>query len=79
MAESVPEELWEIVENPIFEIGDLTEEAVRARAYQIEEQGDTDGYRMRFSVLYPGDVLVGISVKGVDPERVYQMLAQLGE
>ncbi len=79
MAESVPEELWEIVENPIFEIGDLTEEAVWARAYQIEEQGDTDGYRMRFSVLYPGDVLVGISVKGVDPERVYQMLAQLGE
>lgn len=78
-AESVPEELWEIVDDPIFKIEDLTEEAVWARAYRIEEQGDTDGYRMRFSVLYPGNVLVGISVKGIDPEQVYQMLAQLGE
>lgn len=78
-AESVPEELWEIVDDPIFEIGDLTEEAVWARAYRVEEEGDTDGYRMSFSVLYPGDVLVNITIKGVEPETVYRMLAQLGE
>lgn len=78
-AESVPEELWEIVDNPIFEIGDLTKEAVWARAYRVEEEGDTDGYRMSFSVLYPGNVLVNIAIKGVEPETVYRMLAQLGE
>lgn len=76
-AETVPEELWEIVDHPIFAIEELTEDAVRARAYQVEEAGDTDGYRMEFSVLYPGNVLVNIWVKGVEPEIVYQMLARL--
>lgn len=78
-AESVPEELMEIVDNPVFRIEELTEEAVRARAYRVEEEGDTDGYRMGFSVLYPGNVLVDIWVKGVNPEKVYQMLTQLGD
>ncbi|TCT15995.1 hypothetical protein EDC18_1029 [Natranaerovirga pectinivora] len=48
----VPNELWEIVDNPIFHIEDLTLEAVKARAYTMSDKGDESGYRMRFSVLY---------------------------
>ena len=76
-ADSVPEELWEVVNDPIFEIDDLTLEAVKLRTYYVEDAGDTDGPRMNFSVKY-GDVLVNISAKGVEPEWVYDCLKSLG-
>ncbi len=75
-AESVPNELREIVDNPIFEAEELTLEAVYCRAYQINDAGDTDGWRMRFSVKY-GDIIVAISTKGVEPEWLYQQLVNL--
>ena len=67
LAEPVPKELWEIVSNLIFRAEELTLNVVWKRAYQVEEAGDTSGYRMQFSVLY-GDVAVEINSKGVDPE-----------
>ncbi len=76
-AESVPEELWEVVNDPIFEIDDLTLEAVKLRTYYIEDAGDTDGPRMDFSVKY-GDALVRVIAKGVEPEWVYECLKDLG-
>ena len=76
-ADSVPEELWEVVNDPVFEIDDLTLEAVKLRTYYVEDIGDTDGPRMNFSVKY-GDVLVNISAKGVEPEWVYECLKDLG-
>ena len=75
-AESVPEELREIVNDPIFLAEELTLDAVMARAYQIQDAGDADGWRMHFSVLY-GDVLVEVRTKGVDPEWVYDKLIAL--
>ena len=75
-AESVPDELREIVDNPIFEAEQLTLETVYSRAYKVNDAGDTDGWRMRFSVRY-GDVIVAISSKGVEPEWVYQQLMNL--
>ena len=75
-AESVPEELWEIVNDPIFLAEELTMEAVMARAYQIQDAGDTDGWRIHFSVLY-GDVLVEVRTKGVEPEWLYDQLISL--
>ena len=75
-ADSVPDELREIVDNPIFEAEELTLEAVYCRAYKVDDAGDTDGWRMRFSVKY-GDVIVSISTKGVEPEWVYQQLVNL--
>ncbi|MGM9521377.1 MAG: hypothetical protein ACI3VB_02725, partial [Oscillospiraceae bacterium] len=76
MAESVPEELREIVDNPIFPIEELTQEAVYKRAYTVNDAGDTDGYRMRFGVLY-GDILVEISSKSVSPQWIYEQLTAL--
>ena len=75
-ADSVPDELREIVDNPIFEAEELTTEAVYCRAYKINDTGDTDGWRMRFSVKY-GDVIVSVSTKGVEPEWLYQQLMLL--
>lgn len=75
-AESVPDELREIVDNPIFEAEELTLETVYSRAYKVNDAGDTDGWRMRFSVRY-GDVIVEISAKGIEPEWVYDQLMNL--
>ena len=75
-ADSVPDELREIVNDPIFEAEELTLEAVYCRAYKVNDAGDTNGWRMKFSVKY-GDVIVSVSTKGVDPEWVYQQLTGL--
>jgi len=77
-AESVPEELREIVDNPIFDANELTLETVYMRAYKVNEAGDVDGWRMAFSVKY-GDVIVEVRTKGVEPEWVYQQLMNLLE
>ena len=77
-ADSVPDNLRIIVNNPIFRIEDLTLEAVRARAYEVSDAGDEPGYRMHFSVLY-GDILIEINVKSAPPEAVFKMLQQIQE
>jgi hypothetical protein len=76
-AESVPEELREIVNNPIFRIDDLTLEAVKTRAYTSNDKGDEKGYRMRFSVLYDGGILVEINVKDAEPEYIFNQLRNI--
>lgn len=75
-AESVPEKLREIVDNPVFRIEELTLDAVYKRAYTVQDAGDSDGYRMEFSVLY-SDIVVCISTKGLSPEWVYETLISL--
>lgn len=77
-AESVPEALWEIVDDPIFDAGELTLEAVYRRAWKAADAGDSDGWRMYFSVRY-GDVLVCVSAKGVEPEWLYAQLKHIAE
>lgn len=72
-ADSVPDELREIVDNPIFMAEELTLDTIYCRAYKVDDVGDTDGWRMKFSVKY-GDVIVEVSAKGVEPEWMYQQL-----
>ncbi len=75
-ADSVPDELREIVDNPIFLIDELILDTVRARTYEVSDSGDEQGHRMRFSVLY-GDTLVELNVKGATPEAVFEILQQI--
>lgn len=75
-ADSVPDELSEIVDNPIFLINELTLDVVQSRTYEITDVGDELGQRMRFSVLYE-DVLVELSVKDVSSEVVFDILQQI--
>jgi hypothetical protein len=77
-ADSVPRQLREVVDNPIFRIEDLSLEVVQARAYEVSDAGDESGPRMHFGVLY-GDTLVEISVKGAAPEAIFEMLQQIKE
>lgn len=72
-ADSVPEELREIVNDPIFLGEELTLDAVYARAYRVSDSGDTDGWRMQFTVRY-GDYLISVNAKGIDPQWLYQQL-----
>lgn len=77
-ADSVPDELRMIVNDPIFPAEELTLDAVYARAYKSGESGDSSGWRMTFTVKY-GDILVRVSSKGVEPEWVYEQLIGLLE
>jgi len=72
----VPDELCQVVNDPIFDIEELTLEAVQMRAYKVDDAGDSDGWRMQFSVKY-GDKIVSISTKGVDPQWLYDQLKAL--
>ena len=76
-ADSVPEELREIVDDPIFRFEELTQEVLMSRYYEVYDGGEGgNSGRMRFSVLY-GDVLVSVSTKGVSPQWLYDRLTEL--
>lgn len=75
-AESVPEELHEIVNCPIFIAEELTLDAVYKRAYKVDDVGDVDGWRMMFAVKY-GDVVIELRTKGVELEWVFQQLKNI--
>lgn len=75
-ADSVPDELREIVNNPVFLIDELSLDTVRARTYEISDSGDEPGARMRFGVLY-GDILVELSIKGATPEAMFEILQKI--
>lgn len=75
-ADSVPDELREIVDNPIFLVDELTLDVVQSRTYEVSDSGDEPGQRMRFSVLYE-DVLVELSVKGISPEIMFDIIQQI--
>lgn len=76
LADSVPDSLREVVNDPVFELEDLTQDMVNARAYSIQDSGDTDGVRLDFSVC-TGDILIRISAKGVSPQWLYRQLDSL--
>lgn len=75
-AQSVPDGLREIVDDPIFIAEELTPDTVYARAYRAGESGDSSGWRMTFSVKY-GNIIVRVSSKGVEPEWIYRQLTDL--
>ena len=76
MADSVPDDLREIVNDPVFKIEELTLDTVYKRARIINDIGDTNGYRLMFSILY-NDTVVSISTKGVSPEWVFEALKSI--
>lgn len=76
LCESVPEELRQIVDHPIFSGDELTQDVVNRRACYVNDSGDTAGARMTFGVLY-GEVLVEVTTKGVSPEWLYERLSGL--
>jgi hypothetical protein len=79
MAESVPDELRQIVDHPIFLYDEMTLDTVYARSRYIDnDRGDTAGYRTDFGVLI-GDNLIEITAKGLTPEEVWEMLQNVAK
>ncbi|MBO5095023.1 MAG: hypothetical protein J6C33_11845 [Lachnospiraceae bacterium] len=76
LADSVPEELFEIVDHPVFNIDELTLEAVSRRAYSFKQDDDISETRMSFGVRY-GDIVVEVTTKGVSPEWLYDQLKKI--
>ena len=68
--------ILEIIKPNQFDAGELTMDAVWARAYKTGESDDSPGWRMAFSVRY-GDIIVEVRTKGVDPEWVYMRLMEM--
>ena len=76
LCESVPEALMEIVDCPIFQVQELTRQAVASRAYYLGDSENASEMRMRFGVLY-GDVLVEVNTKGISADWLYEQLIGL--
>ena len=73
-ADSVPEVYRETVDNPVFRAEDMSRELLDARAYTVEDAGDSGGVRMSFSVLHPDNTLVQYDAKGLGPEELWELV-----
>lgn len=75
LCDSVPEELWTMVNNPIFKAEELCSDMIQARTYRIWD-GST---RMAsFGVLY-SNIVVEINAKGISPVWLCEQLQSLIE
>lgn len=79
LADSVPEELFEIVYNPIFSIDDLTLDTVKKRVIMHNEEGNEKKITIRLGVLYDEKYLVTVDTSGISPEELYGILTELGK
>jgi hypothetical protein len=73
LAESVPEQYRETVENPIFHAEELTEEMVRVRCVPGDSGEGRDAAWVNFSVAFDS-VVVDITAKNISPEWIYAQL-----
>lgn len=73
-SDSVPGELIQKVSNATFRPDQITREIVTARSYQVQEQGDVNGWHTRIAILYSDNVLVEIISKGPSPEEIYELI-----
>ena len=78
LADSVPEELFQTVDRPIFRWEELTQEAVERRVMSLPGDGEGITTRINLGVLYDG-ILVEVTAKGVTPQWLYRQLAGIGQ
>lgn len=71
--ESVPEELWEIVQSPVFKAEDLSEDVISKRVTEHSEDGKTVK-KINFSLIFDNDIVITISTADLEPKEVYEML-----
>ena len=71
--ETVPEEYRQIFDTPVFAAEDLSLELVESRMKAIQDSGDTDTPRGKFSILYPEGILLDFNGDGT-AEEIWEML-----
>lgn len=74
-ADSMPADQYDIIQNPIFKLEDLTLDMLKMRGFIRSEQGESKGGTvcMNFSVLYD-DILVELRTEGISPEYLFEEL-----
>lgn len=75
-AQTVPEEYWEVFNNPVCTWEDFSLEFVQKRMIAREDAGDTDTPRGKFSVLYPDGVLVYFNGRGT-AEEIWELFESM--
>jgi len=76
--DSVPDEIFQYLMNPVFCAKELTLDTIQRRAvYESGRRDMPSSWRVNFSVLYDG-VVVRINIGGVPPEIVWDMLGFMG-
>lgn len=73
--DSVPEEYWETVDNPIFRAQDMTREVVAARSHSYQDAGDMDGPRINFTIRYPDGAEAVYTSKGLSEDTLWAMIS----
>jgi len=76
--ESVPDEIREYFHDPVFLADEMSLEVVQARARWDEgRRGESASWVIEnFTVLY-GDVIIRINARGVSPEQIWEMIAEI--
>ena len=77
-ADTMPEQLRETLERPLFSAEGLTLEMVQKRCYSLDDRGDSDGVRCHFSIRFSDGVVVEIRTKGLAAEEVFQLIQEMG-
>lgn len=73
--DSVPEEYWETVDNPIFRAQDMTREVVAARSRSYRDAGDIDGPRIHFTIRYSDGTEAVYTSKGLSEDALWAMIS----
>ena len=76
-ADSVPQELLEVVDHPIFRLEDLSLEVLERRADSFTDKGDTGGVIINFGILIGEDILVDIRAKGISPQELFTIVKSI--
>ena len=72
---TVPSELWQYVQNPIFRAEDMSFDIVMARVYNSRNNPE-DIHVRRFGVLIDG-IIIDITPSRASPEEIWEMLEQV--
>lgn len=75
-ADSVPEELREIVDNPVFLAEEVDIDVIYRRATYMVDAGEGEGYRINFSIKV-GVLVIEIRTEGITPETLYDMVKNI--
>lgn len=75
-ADSVPEELREIVDNPVFLAEEVDIDVIYRRTTYMIDAGEGEGYRINFSIKV-GALVIEIRTDGITPETLYDMIKNI--
>lgn len=74
--ETVPEELWDIVEHPVFAADELSADVISKRVTEHIEDGEATK-KISFSILTENNIVISVDTSGIEPEELYNMIVDI--